>query len=250
MPPCASSSGTATCSAAPARTSTRACWRASGATPGHDVTVLSQEPHPERFDLGSATSVRPDVGGLLPVFVLDRYEGYEVRRVQDCSRAELDTWVEANAAAVRALLPADVVFTNHVLLGGPVGAATGAPFAVKAHGSELEYSMRGNPELSAWGAEALAARSGDVRRLRPHPHRPARGVRPHRATCSRCRPASTSTSGCPSRATLPSPRCSRRLAATGRTPATPRSACPTRATPTGSSASSRRASPSSSTSAS
>ena len=124
---------------------------------GHDVTVLSQEPHPERFDLGRAVAVRPDVGGLLPVFVLDRYEGYEVRRVQDCSRAELDAWVEANAAAIRALLPADVVFTNHVVLGGPVGAATGAPFAVKAHGSELEYAMRGNPELSAWGAEALSA---------------------------------------------------------------------------------------------
>jgi glycosyltransferase involved in cell wall biosynthesis len=42
-----------------------------------------------------------------------------------------------------------------VLLGGPVGAAAGARFAVKAHGSELEYSMRGNPRLSSWGAEAL-----------------------------------------------------------------------------------------------
>jgi len=124
---------------------------------GHDVVVLSQEPEPERYDIGSATAIRPDVGGLLPTFVLDRYEGYDVRRVQDCTRVELDGWVEANASAVRALLPADVVFTNHVLLGGPVGAATGAPFAVKAHGSELEYSMRGNPELSAWGAEALAA---------------------------------------------------------------------------------------------
>ena len=123
---------------------------------GHDVTVLSQEPHPERYDLGAAATVRPDVGGLLPVFVLDRYEGYDVRRVQDCTRVELDTWVEANASAIRALLPADAVFTNHVLLGGPVGAATGVPFAVKAHGSELEYSMRGNAELSAWGAEALA----------------------------------------------------------------------------------------------
>jgi glycosyltransferase involved in cell wall biosynthesis len=30
------------------------------------------------------------------------------------------------------------------------------PFAVKAHGSELEYSMRGRPELERWGAEALA----------------------------------------------------------------------------------------------
>ena len=127
-------------------------WRSAG----HDVTVLSQEPHPERYDLGGATSLRPDVGGLLPVFVLDRYDGYEVRRVQDCTRAELDGWVETNASAVRSLLPADVVFTNHVLLGGPVGAAAGAPFAVKAHGSELEYSMRGNAPLSAWGAEALA----------------------------------------------------------------------------------------------
>ena len=123
---------------------------------GHDVTVLSQEPHPDRYDVGTATAVRPDVGGLLPVFVLDRYEGYDVRRLPDCTRAELDVWVEANASAIRALLPADVVFTNHVLLGGPVGAATGVPFAVKAHGSELEYSMRDNEELSAWGAEALA----------------------------------------------------------------------------------------------
>ena len=122
---------------------------------GHDVTVLSQEPHPERYDLGGAAFLRPDVGGLLPVFVLDRYDGHEVRRVQDCTRAELDDWVEANASAVRALLPADLVFTNHVLLGGPVGAATGAPFAVKAHGSELEYSMRGDAELSAWGKDCL-----------------------------------------------------------------------------------------------
>ena len=60
------------------------------------------------------------------------------------------------AAAVRALLPADLVFTNHVLLGGPVGAGSGAPFSVKAHGSELEYSMRGNHDLSAWGGDALA----------------------------------------------------------------------------------------------
>ncbi|HUQ21804.1 MAG TPA: glycosyltransferase family 4 protein [Gaiellaceae bacterium] len=123
---------------------------------GHDVVVLSQEPHPERYDLGGAKTIRPDVRGLLPVFVLDRYEGYEVKLIQDCSRAELDDWVERNAAAVREELPADLVFCNHVLLGGPVGAATGARYAVKAHGSELEYSMRGSPPLSEWGREALA----------------------------------------------------------------------------------------------
>jgi glycosyltransferase involved in cell wall biosynthesis len=126
---------------------------------GHDVTVLSQEPRPEAYDLGGARTARPDVGGFLPVFVLDRYEGYEVRRVPDCSRAELDAWVEANAAAVRELLPADLVFCNHVLLGGPVGAASGARFAVKAHGSELEYAMRGNPPLERWGRESLEGAS-------------------------------------------------------------------------------------------
>ena len=122
---------------------------------GHEVVVLSQEPHPDRYDLGSARAVRPDVGGLLPVFVLDRYEGYEVKRVQECTRAELDAWVEANAAALREHLPADAVLCNHILLGGPVGAASGARYAVKAHGSELEYTMRGNPQLAAWGKEAL-----------------------------------------------------------------------------------------------
>ena len=123
---------------------------------GHDVVVLSQEPHSERYDLGGALAEKPDVGGLLPVFVLDRYEGHDVRLLQDVPRGELDHWVEANAAAVREHLPADLVFANHVLLGGPVGAESGAPYAVKAHGSELEYSMRGRPELGAWGRESLA----------------------------------------------------------------------------------------------
>jgi glycosyltransferase involved in cell wall biosynthesis len=128
-------------------------WRHAG----HDVTVLSQEARPDAYDLGGAATVRPDVNGFLPVFVLDRYEGYhDVRRVPDCTRDELERWVEANAAAVRDHLPAALVFTNHVLLGGPVGVACGAPFAVKAHGSELEYAMRGRADLAAWGAEAVA----------------------------------------------------------------------------------------------
>ena len=124
---------------------------------GHDVTILCQEPHPERFDVGGARVVRPDVGGLLPVFVLDHYDGYRVQLLQDCSRDDLDAWVEANAAAVREHGPADLVLCNHVLLGGAVGRTSGVRYAVKAHGSELEYSMRGRPELQAWGAEVLAS---------------------------------------------------------------------------------------------
>jgi glycosyltransferase involved in cell wall biosynthesis len=123
---------------------------------GHDVVVISQEPHPEQYDLGRATTVRPELDGPLPVFVLDRYEGHEPRLLQELTTEERKRYVERNAAVVRGLLPADLVFANHVLPGAAVGAASGARFAVKAHGSELEYSMRGNPELQAWGREALA----------------------------------------------------------------------------------------------
>jgi glycosyltransferase involved in cell wall biosynthesis len=124
---------------------------------GHDVVVFTQEPHPDAYDVGGAQVVRPDIGGLLPVFVLDRYEGLEAKLLQDFTREERHRYVELNAAAVRTQLPADLVFTNHVLLGAPVGAAVGEPYTVKAHGSELEYSMRGNAELSAWGRETLAS---------------------------------------------------------------------------------------------
>src|SRR5919202_6625493 len=124
---------------------------------GHDVVVVCQERHPERHDLAGARVVRPELpDGLLPVFVVDRYEGLRPKLLQEWTREERERYVEANAAALRELLPADVVFANHVLLGAPVGDASGARYAVKAHGSELEYSMRGNAELAAWGRESLA----------------------------------------------------------------------------------------------
>jgi glycosyltransferase involved in cell wall biosynthesis len=124
---------------------------------GHDVTIVCQERHPSPYDVGGARVVVPELpGGLLPVFVLDEYEGLRPKLLQDFTDAELDAYVAANASAIDALLPADLVFANHVLLGGAVGAASAAPFVVKAHGSELEYSMRGNERLSRLGAEALA----------------------------------------------------------------------------------------------
>lgn len=124
---------------------------------GHDVVVVCQEPRPERFDLAGAVVVRPELpDGLLPVFVLDRYEGLEPKLLGEWTPAERERYVEANAAFVRDLLPADLVFANHVLMGAPVGAATGARFAVKAHGSELEYAMRGRADLCEWGREVLA----------------------------------------------------------------------------------------------
>src|SRR4051812_23834004 len=113
---------------------------------GHDVTVVCQEPHPARFDLGANVRiVRPGIGPLLPVFVVDRYEGVEARHVADFTPGELDRYLTANVDAVRAELeaaPVDLVLANHAIMGGPVAAAacgaTGTPYAIKLHGSELE----------------------------------------------------------------------------------------------------------------
>ena len=56
---------------------------------GRDVTVVCQERAPEQFDLAGARVVRPELpDGLLPVFVLDRYEGLEPRLLQDLTRPE------------------------------------------------------------------------------------------------------------------------------------------------------------------
>jgi glycosyltransferase involved in cell wall biosynthesis len=137
---------------------------------GHEVVLFCQERHSERYDIGTASLVRPEIGALLPVFVLDRYEGLEARLLHEMSRDELKLYVELNGEALRRHLPADLVFANHVLPGGAVAAAVGARYAVKAHGSELEYSMRGRPELEEWGRHSLACAgavfvgSGHIRR--------------------------------------------------------------------------------------
>ena len=139
---------------------------------GHDVTVVCQDPRPDRFDLGGAGVVRPQLDGPLPVFVLDRYEGAEARLLTEMTAAERRHFVDVNAAAVRALYAqggaVDLLLANHVLLGAPVGEASGVPYVVKAHGSELEFAMRDDAELCGWarqtlaGAEAVVAGSAHI----------------------------------------------------------------------------------------
>ncbi|MGV1004766.1 MAG: glycosyltransferase family 4 protein [Candidatus Nanopelagicales bacterium] len=122
---------------------------------GHDVTVFCQDPAAASLDLAGARVVRPELPGPLPVFVLDNYPGQAARLLVEYSTAELDEYVDANVAAMQACGPAELLVTNHLLLGGPVGAASGLPYVVKAHGSELEFAMRGRPDLCQWATDTL-----------------------------------------------------------------------------------------------
>jgi len=110
---------------------------------------------------------RPDIGGLLPVYVSDRYEGFETRPFRDLSDAELARYVEANVAAVREVaerVKPDLALANHALMGPAILARAlgdAVPYAVKIHGSALEYTVRPDPErFGPYAAEGIAAATG------------------------------------------------------------------------------------------
>jgi glycosyltransferase involved in cell wall biosynthesis len=149
---------------------------------GHDVHLLCQDRHPQRQAFvdalgdwdggvlrvreldraqarhtgaarqGRCTVYRPDIGDLLPVYVADRYEGIQARTFAQCSELEIARYVDANVAAVGELLGLvrpQAALANHLVM-GPVILARGlgdeVPYAVKVHGSALEYTVKAQPQ--------------------------------------------------------------------------------------------------------
>ena len=65
---------------------------------GHEVHLLCQD---RQVAIDGVEIHNPDIGGLLPVYVKDPYEGFEVKTFDELSDAELDRYLDANVAAVR-----------------------------------------------------------------------------------------------------------------------------------------------------
>jgi glycosyltransferase involved in cell wall biosynthesis len=154
---------------------------------GHEVHLLCQDRHAAELDFVDATGewadgrlrvrgadgarctvYRPDIGGLLPVYVADRYEGLEARPFGDCTDEEIERYVAANVGAVAdvaALASPERALANHLVM-GPVILARGlahadTPYAVKVHGSALEYTVKPDPERFLPAArEGLAGARG------------------------------------------------------------------------------------------
>lgn len=149
------------------------------AAAGHTVDLLAQDADAEQLDWvdvvgtvrpsgaqaadGSVTVWQPDLNGLLPVYVRDRYPGFEVKTFVECSDAEIEAYVAANAAAIAAVAARrrpDVALIGHLVM-GPVAAVrglpAGVPYAVKVHGSDLEYAVAADPSrFVAWAQEGIA----------------------------------------------------------------------------------------------
>jgi glycosyltransferase involved in cell wall biosynthesis len=120
---------------------------------GHEVHLICQDRDAAELPWvkdGSVTVHVPDIGGLLPVFVPDRYEGFEVKTFPELTDAELDRYLEANIAAVRKVVEGygepDAALANHLIMGPVILARAGLRYALKVHGSDLSYTIRPQPE--------------------------------------------------------------------------------------------------------
>ncbi len=149
---------------------------------GHEVHLVCQEQHAEEFEfvgsvgnwdggelsvtrVGDAgcTVYRPEIGGLLPVYVLDRYEGLQARLFPELSDEQIDDYLQANVRAVQEVVDRsdpEVALANHLVMGPAILSralrATGIPYAVKVHGSALEYTVKPHPRFLPYAREGLA----------------------------------------------------------------------------------------------
>ncbi|HST38930.1 MAG TPA: glycosyltransferase, partial [Conexibacter sp.] len=155
---------------------------------GHEVHLLCQERAPERLPFvdavgdwdGGALRVttlrepvrcivyRPALAGVLPVYVADRYEGIEARTYRELSDDEVEAYVAANVRAVREVVERaapELALANHLVMGPLILARaladSGVPYAMKVHGSALEYTVKPEPErFLPFAREGLAGASG------------------------------------------------------------------------------------------
>ena len=152
---------------------------------GHRVHLLAQERHPlelpwvdavgswcggelrvrNRRDPARITVYRPPIGEVLPVYVADRYEGFDARPFAALSEAELASYLERNVAAVREvarLVAPGAALANHLIMGPAILARAGVDrYAVKVHGSALEYAVKPEPgRFLPYAREGLRAASG------------------------------------------------------------------------------------------
>src|SRR5665811_2430434 len=119
---------------------------------GHEVHLVCQE---RQVRIEGVEIHNPEIHGLLPVYVKDPYEGFEVKAFPELSEGELERYLDANVAAVRELAASvggfDAALAGHLVMGPAVLARAGiGEFAVKVHGSALEYTVKPNPRFLSY----------------------------------------------------------------------------------------------------
>ena len=116
---------------------------------GHEVHMVCQERDAASLGLPDTVHVHnPDIGRVLPVYVADEYAGFDAVPYSELGDDALDSYIEANIVAVEEVVERyspDVALANHVVMSPVIlsRALRGrVPYAVKVHGSALEYTVR------------------------------------------------------------------------------------------------------------
>ena len=155
---------------------------------GHTVYLLCQEKKLKKYDFVTSYSVltrdnrniktifkrktpyaapchviNPHIGGLLPVYVKDRYEFFKrVKTFPELTAAELRGYIQKNVTALKTLLQTariDMVHAQHVIMSPYIATEalkkTGIPFIISAHGSAFNYSTKDHPHLQPYARTAL-----------------------------------------------------------------------------------------------
>ena len=144
---------------------------------GHDVYLVCQEPNPEELDFvtkvfvadntthtltkrfernipqnatGSCFVYLPDLEGVLPVFVYDAYEGFQVKELHLMSTEEIDAYAAKNIWVIEEILEVnnvDLVISNHIVM-QPYEVAEArihnpkSAHVMVTHGSALNFSVK------------------------------------------------------------------------------------------------------------
>ncbi len=157
-------------------------WRAEG----HDVLLMCQEQRVEGLEFidyegdfdddckgfelqatgvapasGTVRLARPQIGGLLPVYVGDNFSG-EVKLFVDLSEAELRRYDYRNVVAMVTAIEQhrpDVIVTGHEVMGPYIALnacrQTGTRYVAKLHGSALEYAVKPQERYRGYAREGL-----------------------------------------------------------------------------------------------
>jgi glycosyltransferase involved in cell wall biosynthesis len=129
---------------------------------GHEVHLFCQDRTAQGLE--GVTIHVPDIGRILPVYVADDYEDFDAVPFPELDEAALAHYLAVNVSAVRAAPLPDIALANHLVM-GPVILSRGlegrAPYAVKIHGSALEYTVRPHRErFLPYALEGIRGASG------------------------------------------------------------------------------------------
>jgi glycosyltransferase involved in cell wall biosynthesis len=148
---------------------------------GHAVTIVCQDLNSLNYDFvdelicptnpippkqpldGTVRVIVPDINNLLPVYVYDKYEGFDVKTIPDCTDEEIELHISKMVYSLEQVVrqSVDLLITNHALLSPCIVARVlqnhTIPHICKIHGSALTFVLKDNYKYKKYAIEGLGS---------------------------------------------------------------------------------------------